>query len=99
MASRDELEKLGVKMGACKLPSVSMAIKIQYYPQDFVRGDGIVCIYSLDEVMANKFVEFEEGTMCIALNLKSNNVGVALMSDGLIIKEGNFRMNYPDTSK
>ncbi|KAK8959620.1 hypothetical protein KSP40_PGU001906 [Platanthera guangdongensis] len=33
-------------------------------------------------------MEFEEGTIGIALNLESNNVGVVLMGDGLMIKEG-----------
>ncbi|KAK7236666.1 hypothetical protein RIF29_45380 [Crotalaria pallida] len=51
-------------------------------------GDGIARIYGLDEVMAGELVEFEEGTIGIALNLESNNVGVVLMGDGLMIQEG-----------
>jgi F-type H+-transporting ATPase subunit alpha len=51
-------------------------------------GDGIARIYGLDEVMAGELVEFEEGTIGIALNLESNNVGVVLMGDGLLIQEG-----------
>nr|YP_009433789.1 ATP synthase CF1 alpha subunit [Hypolytrum nemorum]ANP26003.1 ATP synthase CF1 alpha subunit [Hypolytrum nemorum] len=50
-------------------------------------GDGIARIYGLDEVMAGELVEFEEGTIGIALNLESKNVGVVLMGDGLMIKE------------
>ncbi|KAH0470477.1 hypothetical protein IEQ34_000200 [Dendrobium chrysotoxum] len=38
--------------------------------------------------MAGELIEFEEGTIDIALNLESNNVGVVLMGDGLMIKEG-----------
>ncbi|PHT42724.1 ATP synthase subunit alpha, chloroplastic [Capsicum baccatum] len=38
--------------------------------------------------MAAELVEFEEGTIGIALNLESNNVGVVLMGDGLLIQEG-----------
>ncbi|CAN2059690.1 unnamed protein product [Malus fusca] len=53
-----------------------------------IRGDGIARIYGLDEVMAGELVEFEEGTIGIALNLESNNVGVVLMGDGLMIQEG-----------
>ncbi|MBA0811138.1 hypothetical protein Gohar_003067, partial [Gossypium harknessii] len=37
--------------------------------------------------MAGELVEFEEGTICIALNLESNNVTV-LMGDDLMIQEG-----------
>ncbi|TYJ10252.1 hypothetical protein E1A91_A11G194800v1 [Gossypium mustelinum] len=36
-------------------------------------GDGIARIHGLDEVMAGELVEFEEGTIGIALNLESNN--------------------------
>ncbi|KAL5558145.1 hypothetical protein UlMin_034356 [Ulmus minor] len=51
-------------------------------------GDGIARIYGLDEVMAGELVEFEEGTIGIALNLESNNVGVVFMGDELMIQEG-----------
>ncbi|KAL6497219.1 hypothetical protein OROGR_029148 [Orobanche gracilis] len=50
--------------------------------------DGIARIHGLDEVMAGELVEFEEGTIGIALNLESNNVGVVLMGNGLMIQEG-----------
>ncbi|GER27664.1 ATP synthase subunit alpha [Striga asiatica] len=51
-------------------------------------GDGIARIHGLDEVMAGELIEFEEGTIGIALNLESNNVGVVLMGGGLMIQEG-----------
>ncbi|CAL5192661.1 unnamed protein product [Lathyrus oleraceus] len=51
-------------------------------------GDGIARIYGLDDVMTGELVEFKEGTVCIALNLESKNVGVVLMGDGLMIQEG-----------
>ncbi|TQE04505.1 hypothetical protein C1H46_009921 [Malus baccata] len=51
-------------------------------------SDGTARIYGLDEVMAGELVEFEEGTIGIALNMESNNVGVVLMGDGLMIQEG-----------
>ncbi|KAL9993432.1 ATP synthase subunit alpha [Helianthus debilis subsp. tardiflorus] len=38
--------------------------------------------------MAGELVEFQEGTVGIALNLESTNVGVVLMGDGLLIQEG-----------
>ncbi|THU42850.1 hypothetical protein C4D60_Mb00t08600 [Musa balbisiana] len=53
-----------------------------------IRGDGIARVHGLDEVMAGELVEFQEGTIGIALNLESNNVGVVLMGDGLMIQEG-----------
>jgi F-type H+-transporting ATPase subunit alpha len=48
-------------------------------------GDGIARIHGLDEVMAGELVEFGDGTIGIALNLGSNNVGAVLMGDGLMI--------------
>jgi F-type H+/Na+-transporting ATPase subunit alpha len=51
-------------------------------------GDGIARIYGLDKVMAGELVEFEEGTVGIALNLESDNVGAVLMGDGLNLQEG-----------
>ena len=51
-------------------------------------GDGIARVYGLDEVMAGELVEFEEGTVGIALNLENDNVGVVLMGNGLSILEG-----------
>lgn len=51
-------------------------------------GDGIARVYGLDEVMAGELVEFEEGTIGIALNLENSNVGVVLMGNGLNILEG-----------
>ena len=51
-------------------------------------GDDIACIHGLDEIMTGKVVEFEEGTIGIALNLESNNVDIVLMGDGLMTQEG-----------
>jgi F-type H+-transporting ATPase subunit alpha len=51
-------------------------------------GDGIARIHGLDEVMAGELVEFGDGTIGIALNLGSDNVGAVLMGDGLMIQEG-----------
>ncbi|XP_038882339.1 ATP synthase subunit alpha, chloroplastic-like [Benincasa hispida] len=51
-------------------------------------GDDLARIYDINEVMADELVEFEEGTIGIALNLESNNVVVVLMGDGFLIQEG-----------
>ena len=51
-------------------------------------GDDIARIHGLYEVMAGELIEFEEGTIDIALNLESNNVDIVLMGDGLMIQEG-----------
>merc|ERR1712032_979458 len=51
-------------------------------------GDGIARVYGLDRAMAGELLEFEDGTIGIALNLESDNVGVVLMGEGLAIQEG-----------
>ncbi len=51
-------------------------------------GDGIARIYGLDKVMASELLEFEDGTIGIALNLEEDNVGAVLMGEGLGIEEG-----------
>jgi F-type H+-transporting ATPase subunit alpha len=51
-------------------------------------GDGIARIYGLDKIMAGELVEFQDGTVGIALNLEANNVGAVLMGSGLSIQEG-----------
>jgi F-type H+-transporting ATPase subunit alpha len=51
-------------------------------------GDGIARIYGLDQVMAGELVEFDDGTVGIALNLEEDNVGAVLMGTGRGIQEG-----------
>lgn len=54
----------------------------------FQVGDGIARIYGLEKVMAGELLEFEDGTIGIALNLESKNVGAVLMGEGLTVQEG-----------
>ncbi len=51
-------------------------------------GDGIARIYGLEKAMAGELLEFEDGTVGIALNLEEDNVGAVLMGDGRQIQEG-----------
>lgn len=51
-------------------------------------GDGIARIYGLEQAMAGELLEFEDGTVGIALNLEEDNVGAVLMGDGRDIQEG-----------
>ena len=54
----------------------------------FQVGDGIARIYGLERAMSGELLEFEDGTLGIALNLEANNVGAVLLGDGLAITEG-----------
>jgi F-type H+-transporting ATPase subunit alpha len=51
-------------------------------------GDGIARIYGLEQAMAGELLEFEDGTVGIALNLEEDNVGAVLMGNGFNIQEG-----------
>ena len=51
-------------------------------------GDGIARIYGLEKAMSGELLEFQDGTIGVALNLESDNVGAVLMGDGLSIQEG-----------
>merc|ERR1711939_263902 len=54
----------------------------------FQVGDGIARVYGLEKVMAGELLEFEEGTVGIALNLEAKNVGVVLIGEGRGVREG-----------
>nr|AYQ95047.1 CF1 alpha subunit of ATP synthase [Palmellopsis texensis] len=54
----------------------------------FQVGDGVARIYGLEKAMAGELLEFEDGTLGIALNLEANNVGAVLLGSGLKITEG-----------
>ena len=51
-------------------------------------GDGIARVYGLDKVAAGELIAFPHGVFGIALNLEEDNVGVALMGEPELIKEG-----------
>ena len=51
-------------------------------------GDGIARVSGLPSVMANELLEFEDGTLGIALNLDTREVGVVVLGDFDKIEEG-----------
>lgn len=51
-------------------------------------GDGIARVHGLYNVMAGEIVEFGNGVKGVALNLESDNVGVAIFGQDSSIKEG-----------
>ncbi len=51
-------------------------------------GDGIARVHGLTKLMSAEMVEFENGTMGLALNLEEDSVGVVILGDYLEIKEG-----------
>lgn len=51
-------------------------------------GDGIARVYGLDRVMAGELVSFPHDISGLALNLEEDNVGVVLLGEASLIKEG-----------
>jgi F-type H+/Na+-transporting ATPase subunit alpha len=51
-------------------------------------GDGIARVEGLPSAMANELLEFENGTLGIALNLDVREIGVVVMGESLGIEEG-----------
>jgi F-type H+-transporting ATPase subunit alpha len=71
-----------------QIEQYNQEVKVVNVGTVFQVGDGIARIYGLEKVMAGELVEFEDGTVGIALNLESKNVGAVLMGKGLSIQEG-----------
>jgi F-type H+-transporting ATPase subunit alpha len=53
-------------------------------------GDGIARVYGLDRVMSNELLEFPNDIFGLALNLEEDSVGVVLLGESHLIKEGNI---------
>jgi F-type H+-transporting ATPase subunit alpha len=51
-------------------------------------GDGIAHVYGLDRVMYNELLEFPQGVFGLALNLEEADVGVVLLGESHLVKEG-----------
>lgn len=51
-------------------------------------GDGIARVYGLENVQYGELVKFESDVEGIVLNLEEDNVGVALLGESKLVKEG-----------
>ncbi|MCD6460903.1 F0F1 ATP synthase subunit alpha [bacterium] len=51
-------------------------------------GDGVATIYGLDRAMAGELLDMGKGIMGMAMNLEESTVGVSVMGDDTLIKEG-----------
>ena len=71
-----------------QIEQYNQEIKVVNVGTVFQVGDGIARIYGLERVMAGELLEFQDGTVGIALNLESKNVGAVLMGRGLTVQEG-----------
>lgn len=71
-----------------QISNYNKEVKIENVGTVFQVGDGIARIYGLNEVMASELLEFSDGTIGIALNLESKNIGAVMMGQGTNVQEG-----------
>lgn len=51
-------------------------------------GDGIALVYGIDKAMAGELLVFPQGVYGMVQNLEKNHVGVILLNDSSLVKEG-----------
>jgi len=51
-------------------------------------GDGVARVFGLKNVLAGELVEFDGGVKGMVLNLETNNVGIVVLGNDELIKEG-----------
>ena len=71
-----------------QIEQYNQEVKVVNVGTVFQVGDGIARIYGLEKVMSGELLEFADGTVGIALNLETKNVGAVLMGEGRGIQEG-----------
>jgi F-type H+/Na+-transporting ATPase subunit alpha len=71
-----------------QIEQYSQEVKVDNVGTILSVGDGIARIYGLEKAMSGELLEFEDGTIGIALNLEEDNVGAVLMGDGRDLQEG-----------
>jgi F-type H+-transporting ATPase subunit alpha len=71
-----------------QIETYDQGVKVQNVGTVLQVGDGIARIYGLEKCMSGELVQFEDGSVGMALNLEEDNVGAVLMSDGRSIQEG-----------
>ena len=60
-------------------------------------SDGIARVEGLPSVMANELLRFEDGTLGLAQNLDTRNIGVIVLGDFTGIEEGQVCLLYTST--
>ena len=71
-----------------QLSGVDLVAELQEVGRVISVGDGIATVYGLEQIQAGEMVEFESGLKGMALNLKSDSVGIVIFGDDRVVKEG-----------
>ncbi|MCC7440128.1 MAG: F0F1 ATP synthase subunit alpha [Bdellovibrionales bacterium] len=51
-------------------------------------GDGVAKVYGLEKAMAGELIDFGSGVLGMVLNLEEETVGIAILGDDTLIREG-----------
>src|SRR6476661_23113 len=81
----DEIRDALAKYVADYKPDAAQADEVGTVSQT---ADGIARVAGLPSAMANELLEFEDGTLGIALNLDTKEIGVVVLGDFDKIEEG-----------
>src|SRR4249920_3952686 len=71
-----------------QLESYEKAIDVAEVGTVLSVGDGIARVYGLDKVMAGELVDFGHDIFGLALNLEQDQVGIVLLGEAALVKEG-----------
>jgi len=73
-----------------QMQSIDQAIDVAEFGTVLSVGDGIARVDGLSRVMYNELVETEDGVAGLALNLEEDAVGVAILDDVTLVREGDL---------
>ncbi len=71
-----------------EIESYDQAVEVAETGYVVTVGDGIARVHGLDKVMAGELVELPHGVVGLAMNLEEDEVGVVLLGEPHVIKEG-----------
>ena len=73
-----------------QMQSIDRAIDVMEFGTVLSVGDGIARVDGLSNVMFNELLESEHGVAGLALNLEEDVVGVAILDDDTLVREGDI---------
>lgn len=71
-----------------EIESFESKVDIEHVGTVLQVGDGIARVYGLPDCQMGELLEFPNGVMGLALNLEEDSIGVVLMGDDTLVKEG-----------
>lgn len=79
-----------------RIDSFDLQVDVRQTGKVVSYADGVAKVYGLNHVMSYEMVEFDTGQKGLVLNLEEGSVGIAILGDGIGIKEGTSvkRLNY-----